>query len=58
MKIVIRMFLHYLAVRRQQFWGWRRTRKEYRELFKKAGFQDIQDGFLKDGFDSYWISGK
>ena len=25
-KIVIRGVLHYLGIRRQQFWGWRRTR--------------------------------
>lgn len=57
MKIVIRMFLHYLAIRRQQFWGWRRTRKEYQQLFKISGFTDIKDGFLDDGFDNFWISG-
>lgn len=57
MKIIIRCFLHYLSIRRQQFWGWRRTRREYQELFKKAGFEDIQDGILDDGFESYWISG-
>lgn len=57
MKIVIRMFLHYLTIRRQQFWGWRRTRKEYQHLFKISGFSDIKDGFLCDGFDNYWISG-
>lgn len=58
MKIVIRGFLHYLGIRRQQFWGWRRTRKEYRKIFNTAGFDSIEDGFLDDGFDSYWIRGK
>ncbi len=58
MKIVIRGMLHYLGIRRQQFWGWRRTRKEYLNLFSQAGFNDIKDGFLEDGFESYWIRGK
>lgn len=58
MKNIIRAFLHYLGIRRQQFWGWRRTREEYRALFKNAGFKDIRDGILDDGFESYWIRGK
>lgn len=58
MKNVIRAFLHYLYIRRQQFWGWRRTRKEYQRLFARAGLSDVEDGFLADGFDSYWISGR
>lgn len=58
MKIIIRGMLHYLGIRRQQFWGWRRTRKEYEKLFARAGFRDIKDGFLDDGFESYWIRGK
>lgn len=57
MKNVIRCFLHHLDIRRQQFWGWRRTKKEYRQLFAHAGFENIEDGILDDGFDSYWISG-
>lgn len=57
MKIVIRGFLHYMGIRRQQFWGWRRTRGEYQNLFSEAGFSDISDGFLDDGFNSYWIRG-
>lgn len=58
MKNIIRGCLHYLGVRRQQFWGWRRTKKEYREMFTKAGFINVTDGILDDGFESYWISGK
>ena len=57
-KIVIRGFLHYLGIRRQQFWGWRRTRDEYRQLFKQAGCTQVQDGWLQDGFETYWIRGK
>ena len=57
-KNVLRGMLHYLGVRRQQFWGWRRTRQEYLKLFADADFVDIKDGFLDDGFESYWISGK
>ncbi len=57
-KIFLRGILHFLGVRRQQFWGWRRTRAEYHKLLNQADFRDIQDGFLDDGFESYWISGK
>lgn len=58
MKNVLRCVLHHLGVRRQQFWGWRRTRAEYRALFREAGFADIGDGHLEDGFDTYWIRGE
>lgn len=57
-KIGIRGVLHYLGIRRQQFWGWRRTRTEYHTLFRNAGFAGIQDGRLDDGFETYWISGE
>ena len=57
-KIVIRGILHYLGIRRQQFWGWRRTRDEYRRLFKQAGFKGVRDGWLEDGFETYWIMGE
>ncbi|MBD5641586.1 MAG: class I SAM-dependent methyltransferase [Desulfovibrio sp.] len=57
LKNVIRGMLHYTGIRRQQFWGWRRTQKEYRRLFSQAGLRDIADGTLDDGFDSYWIRG-
>lgn len=57
-KIVIRGILHYLGIRRQQFWGWRRTRDEYRRLFAQAGFSHVEDGILDDGFESYWIRGQ
>ena len=57
-KIVIRGVLHYLGIRRQQFWGWRRTRDEYRQLFRQAGFSDVEDGWLEDGFETYWIRGR
>ncbi|MBQ3060266.1 MAG: methyltransferase domain-containing protein [Desulfovibrio sp.] len=57
LKIVIRGVLHYLGIRRQQFWGWRRTRNEYRQLFKQAGFTDISDGWLDSSVDTYWIRG-
>lgn len=56
-KIFIRGALHFLGIRRQQFWGWRRTRKEYRDLFKQAGCANVQDGWLEDGFETYWIRG-
>lgn len=57
-KIGIRAVLHFLGVRRQQFWGWRRTRTEYRQLFSQAGFTSVDDGFLDDGSETYWIAAK
>lgn len=58
LKNVLRCGLHYLGIRRQQFWGWRRTQREYRDLFVAAGLTDIEDGSLSDGFDTYYIIGK
>jgi hypothetical protein len=57
LKIILRCVLHCLGIRRQQFWGWRRTREEYHRLFLQAGFDNIADGRLDDGFDTYWIRG-
>lgn len=57
-KIGIRAVLHFLGIRRQQFWGWRRTQTEYRQLFRQAGFLSVNDGQLDDGFDTYWIAVK
>ncbi len=57
-KIGLRALLHFFELRRQQFWGWRRTRKEYNALFANAGFVRIQDGWLREGFSHYWIGGE
>lgn len=57
-KTLIRGILHFSGLRHQQFWGWSRTQQEYLDLLKKAGFNQVQDGHLDDGFDTYWISGK
>ncbi len=57
-KNYIRGVLHYLGVRRQQFWGWRRTRQEYRRLLFEGGYKGVEDGFLDDGFGTYWIRGQ
>ncbi len=56
-KIGVRGVLHFFDLRRQQFWGWRRTRQEYHKLFEDACLQNVEDGWLEDGFNSYWISG-
>ena len=32
---------------RGQFWGWQRTQLEYQELMIKAGYSDVQDGFIE-----------
>ncbi len=40
---------------RGQFWGYARRPVEFLELFKNAGFREIESGFLKDNI--YWIEG-
>lgn len=58
LKIGIRAVLHLLEIRRQQFWGWRRTRREYHALFQRAGFANICDGWVDDAQEIYHISGE
>ena len=58
LKIGVRAILQLLTMRRQQFWGWKRTKLEYYKLFKNAGFSTIQDGYLENGLNSFWISGE
>ena len=45
---------------RGQFWGYLRTRKEFREVMRDAGFSGVNDGLLekKTRWDTYWIEGK
>ncbi len=44
---------------RDQFWGWKRTRSEYRELMRKAGYLSISDGFIETPNQrSYFIEGR
>lgn len=44
--------------RRGQFWGWMRTREDYREAMSVAGFAHITDGFIKTKNQrTYWIKG-
>lgn len=57
-KILLRALLHFIGTRPQQFWGWRRTRKEYQQLLQGAGFTNIQDGWIGQGSETYWISGE
>jgi hypothetical protein len=44
---------------RGQFWGWSRTREEYREALARAGYVDLNDGFVPSpqGTAGYWIEG-
>ena len=44
---------------RGQFWGWMRTRDEYRSLVNDAGFSEIKDGYIEiSGQPTYWIEGQ
>jgi SAM-dependent methyltransferase len=43
---------------RGQFWGWNRSRREYQSLMQRAGYRDIQDGFIdSERRENYWIAG-
>jgi SAM-dependent methyltransferase len=62
-KIGLRCLLHYSGVRRQQFWGWRRTRQEYRDVFHHAGLVNVEDGYVDEGiadagFETYFVYGE
>lgn len=44
---------------RGQFWGWIRTRAEYQSLMQRAGYRDIEEGFIDpDKRADYWIAGR
>lgn len=44
---------------RGQFWGWMRTRSEYRELMRDAGYSQVEDGFIETPNQrTYFIKGR
>lgn len=44
--------------KRGQFWGWMRTRAEYRAILRGAGFASVTDGFIETPHQRiYWIKG-
>ncbi|CAG1006140.1 hypothetical protein ANRL2_04558 [Anaerolineae bacterium] len=44
---------------RGQFWGWMRTRSEYRELMREAGYSQVEDGFIETSNQrTYFIKGR
>ncbi|MCK9376408.1 MAG: hypothetical protein M0P73_09670 [Syntrophobacterales bacterium] len=45
---------------RGQFWGWLRTREDYRQAFSQAGYVGIKDGLTggERGPETYWIEGR
>jgi len=44
---------------RGQFWGWLRTQEEYRSLLRRAGYGNIEDGFIEhEDQAQYWIAGR
>lgn len=59
-KRMVKHVLEKLGVyHRDQFWGWKRTRSEYRELMCKAGYFSISDGFIETpNQHSYFIEGR
>ncbi len=57
-KVCIYALLHAGGVRRRQFWGWLRTREEYLDAVRKAGFTNTEEGRLDDASRTFWISGQ
>jgi SAM-dependent methyltransferase len=44
---------------RGQFWGWCRNQDEYRALMRRAGYREIEDGFIiPEKCIHYWIAGR
>jgi SAM-dependent methyltransferase len=44
---------------RGQFWGWLRTRDDYRAAMTRAGFHPLEDGFIDPQTKHlYWIAGR
>jgi hypothetical protein len=38
-----------------QFWGWMRTKSDYRELFSNSGFNNVEDGFICPDFKKLYF---
>ncbi|MCL2123992.1 MAG: hypothetical protein FWH34_07850 [Desulfovibrionaceae bacterium] len=55
-KTALYALLHFSGIRRRQFWGWLRTREEYLEAAREAGYEDIREGRLEDEAKTFWIS--
>ena len=44
---------------RGQFWGWIRSQREYQLLMRRAGYREIEDGFIDPANHAhYWIAGR
>jgi len=58
-KDVIKILLEYAGLyERGQFWGWLRSRSEYRTLMKNTGLR-FKDGIYEaKKFSFYWITGQ
>ena len=57
--IVKRVLEAFDLYHRGQFWGWQRTKLEYRELMAKAGYIDVADGFIETPNQrTYFIEGR
>ena len=56
-KTALYALLHFAGIRRRQFWGWLRSREEYRAAFREAGYENMREGRLEDAMKTFWISG-
>ena len=57
LKDVARAMLDWLGqCSKGQFWGWMRTREDYRNLMARAGFGAVEDGFIEPAH-TYWVKG-
>jgi len=59
LKDVAKYFLDAMKIRPLgQFWGWLRTRQEYKAIMYQAGFSKLSDGFMATPHQhTYWIRG-
>ena len=58
LKAFAEAMLERTGLRPRQFWGWTRSQEEYRSLFRRAGYIDVEDGFIdSENRSGYWISG-
>lgn len=59
-KDLVKWLLEISGIRhRGQFWGWMRSRAEYRSVMQLAGFTMVSDGFIEmpEGRPTYFIKG-
>ena len=55
-KYLVKKYMIGIGLLNWQLWGWQRTIEEHVDIFKKAGYLNIENGQLENG--SYWFLAK